>query len=351
MNDDGYTDLQKKILQLNPKNRWRIKLNRLTVTSEQVIAIQESQPLWYDTIFHQKFHVWVAPPNGGKTTIATAAAADLAKSGYEVLYFNLDAGSADLKHYQAMAERAGYPLIAPLGTGTTEEDCIDIISEMLEDDDLSGCVVFLDTLKKFADVISKRSAKSFYTQIRGLTIRGCTVVALAHTNKHSDAEGKLVYEGTGDLKADCDIMMMLNPSKSDSELVVSTEYEKERAPVEKRTFVIDSSRNVRVSDQYVNTREIERAQRQESVDGDVINFIKDLIAGKPQNQSAIYAACSESKMGGRSSIQRVLRAYRDKHWTCERGFQNNELRYMATKHSPVQTENPTNQANPTNRMK
>ena len=142
-------------------------------------------------------------------------------------------------------------------------------------------------------------------------------------------------------------MMMLNPSKSDSELVVSTEYEKERAPVEKRTFVIDSSRNVTVSDQYVNTREIERAQRQESVDGDVINFIKDLIAGKPQNQSAIYAACSESKMGGRSSIQRVLRAYRDKHWTCERGFQNNELRYMATKHSPLQTEN---RAKSTNRV-
>jgi hypothetical protein len=334
MNDDDYADLPKKILQLNPKNRWRIKLNRLIVTSEQVTAIQESQPLWYDTIFHQKFHVWVAPPNGGKTTIATAAAADLARSGYEVLYFNLDAGSADLKHYQAMAERAGYPLIAPLGTGTTEEDCIDIISEMLQDDDLSGCVVFLDTLKKFADVISKRSAKSFYAQIRGLTIRGCTVVALAHTNKHSDAEGKLVYEGTGDLKADCDIMMMLNPSKSDSELVVSTEYEKERAPVEKRTFFIDSSRNVTVSDEYVNTREIERAQRQESVDGDVINFIKDFIAGKPQNQSAIYAACSDSKMGGRNSIQRVLRAYRDKHWTCERAFQNNELRYIAIKHSP-----------------
>ena len=333
MNDD-YIDLPKKILQLNPKNRWRIKLNRLTVTSEQVTAIQESQPLWYDTIFHQKFHGWVAPPNGGKTTIATAAAADLAKSGYEVLYFNLDAGSADLKHYQAMAERAGYPLIAPLGTGTTEEDCIDIISEMLEDDDLSGCVVLLDTLKKFADVISKRSAKSFYTQIRGLTIRGCTVVALAHTNKHCDAEGKLVYEGTGDLKADCDIMMMLNPSKSDSELVVSTEYEKERAPVEKRTFVIDNLRNVTISNEYVNTREIERKQRQQVVDADVINFIKDLIAKRPQNQSAIYAACSDSKMGGRSSIQRVLRAYRDEHWTCEKGFQNNELRYIAIKHSP-----------------
>ena len=348
MND--YSDLPTKVRELNPKNRWRSKVTRLTVTHEQVTAIQESQPLWCDTIFHQKSHVWVAPPNGGKTTIATAAAAHLSRTGYEVLYFNLDAGSADLKHYQALAESAGYALIAPLEAGTSEADCIEVINEMLKDDDLSGCVVFLDTLKKFADVISKRSAKDFYAQIRGLTVRGCTVIALAHTNKHPDSEGRLVYEGTGDLKADCDIMMMLYPSKTDSQLIVSTEFEKARAPVEKQTFVIDRLRNVTIRGEYTDTREIERARRQESADGDVINFIKDFIAGKPQNQSAIYAVCSDSKMGGRSSIQRVLRAYRDKHWTCERAFQNNELRYIAIKHSPLQTENATNGANRTNRI-
>lgn len=332
MND--YSDLPTKVRELNPKHRWRSKVTRLTVTHEQVTAIQESQPLWRDTIFHQKSHVWVAPPNGGKTTIATAAAAHLSRTGYEVLYFNLDAGSADLKHYQSLAESAGYALIAPLEAGTSEADCIEVIDEMLKDDDLSGCVVFLDTLKKFADVISKRSAKDFYAQIRGLTVRGCTVIALAHTNKHPDSEGRLVYEGTGDLKADCDIMMMLYPSKIDSELIVSTEFEKERAPVEKQTFVIDRLRNVTIHGEYTDTREIERARRQESLDEEVIEFIKHLIAKKPQNQSEIFSACREAGIGGRGPTKRVLKAYIGKHWTCERAFQNNELRYVSLEHSP-----------------
>jgi hypothetical protein len=331
---EDYSYLPNKVAQLEPKHDWRRAMDKLTVTNKQVEEISDSQPLWCDSIFHQKAHVWVAPPNGGKTTIATSAAAQLAKDGYEVLYFNLDAGSSDLKHYQALAEGSGYRLIAPLEAGTSEADCIDIIAHMLEDDDLSDCVVFLDTLKKFTDVIQKQRSKKFYAQIRGLTVRGCTVVALAHTNKHPDSDGKLVYEGTGDLKADFDIMMMLYPSKTDTELVVSTEFEKERAPVKPQTFSIDQSRNVKVSGEYTNTRELEHARRQEALDTDVIDFIKHLISSKPMNQSAVITACKEAGMGNRKPMMRVLRAYKNKHWTVERGFQNNEWRYISTYHSP-----------------
>lgn len=334
MASDDYSYLANKVSQLEPKRDWRRSVDKLTVTNEQVEEISDSQPLWCDSIFHQKSHVWVAPPNGGKTTIATSAAADLAKDGYEVLYFNLDAGAADLKYYQGLAESSGYRLIAPLEAGTSEAHCISVITQMLEDDDLSDCVVFLDTLKKFTDVISKQNSKKFYANVRGLTIRGCTVIALAHTNKHPDSDGKLVYEGTGDLKSDFDIMMMLYPSKSDTALTVSTEFEKERAIVKPQTFVIDSARSVKLSGDYTNTRELEHVRRQEAHDSEVIDFIKDLISRKPMNQSAVIAACKDAGMGNRKPTMRVLRAYKNRFWTCERGLQNNELRYISMDYSP-----------------
>ena len=63
-------------------------------------------------------------------------------------------------------------------------------------------------------------------------------------------------------------------------------------------------------------------------------YIKNLISRKPMNQSAVIAACKEAGMGNRKPTMRVLRAYRNRHWTCERGFQNNELRYISLDYSP-----------------
>ena len=101
-----------------------------------------------------------------------------------------------------------------------------------------------------------------------------------------------------------------------------------------KTFLIDQSRNVTLKDDYTNTRELEHARRQETLDADVIDFIKRLISPKPMNQSAIIGACKEANLGHRKPVMRVLRAYKDKHWSVERGFQNYELRYILIDRSP-----------------
>ena len=204
--------------------QWKRLARDLTVTDEQVREIEESTPLWNDTIFHQKSHIWIAPPNGGKNTVATTAARELVNQGFEVLYINLDAGAADLKGYQAAASRDGYSLVAPLLEGSAESDCVGLIEALTQAEDLSAVVVFMDTLKKFTDVISKHESKRLYKKIRTITVRGGTVIALGHTNKHKDSDGQLIYEGTGDLKSDFDIMMFMYPlnNLSDSSFPLSS---------------------------------------------------------------------------------------------------------------------------------
>jgi len=307
---------------------WKRLARDLTVTDEQVREIEDSKPLWHDTIFHQKSHIWIAPPNGGKTTIATAAARELVNQGFEVLYINLDAGAADLKYYQAAASRDGYSLVAPLLEGSSESDCVGLIEALTQADDLSGVVVFMDTLKKFADVISKHESKRLYQKIRAITVRGGTVIALGHTNKHKDSDGQLIYEGTGDLKSDFDIMMFMYPSKQSERLVISTEFDKERAKVKPHTFSIGPDRDVSLEGEYINTREIENQRLREEAEQEVVDFIRKLMVAGSVNQSEVISACRESGVGGAKQVTRILRAYKDRYWGCERSYRNNELRYF-----------------------
>lgn len=312
----------------NSEPEWKRLARRLTVSDEQVQEIEDSISIWTDTIFHQKLHVWIAPPNGGKTTIATAAARELVRQGFEVFYINLDAGAADLKYYQAAASNGGYSLIAPLAEGSSEEDCVRLIEALANDSDLSAVVVFLDTLKKFVDVISKHEAKRLYKKLRAITVSGGTVVALGHTNKYKDSDGQLVYEGTGDLKSDVDIMMYLYPTKESDRLVVSTEFEKERAKVKPHTFSIDEDRVVSLEGEYLNVREAENQRKREEADMDIVYSIRKLLEIKPLNQGTIVTECKVADIGSQKLVKRILKAYEGRYWYSERARQNNELLYF-----------------------
>ena len=137
-----------------------------------------------------------------------------------------------------------------------------------------------------------------YQKIRAITVRGGTVIALGHTNKHKDSDGQLIYEGTGDLKSDFDIMMFMYPlnNLSDSSFPPSsTKKERKLSPI----LSIGPDRDVSVEGEYINTREIENQRLREEADKEVVDFIRDLIA-KPVNQSQVISACRESGVGRRS---------------------------------------------------
>lgn len=312
------------------KRDWRAMAEDLTVTQDQVKSIEDARPIWLGLVFHQQAHVWVAPPNGGKTAIANHAAADMSAAGFNVLYINLDAGSTDLKYYEAKSRAGGFKMIAPLKEGSSDEDAMKIIDAMVEDEDLSNEVLILDTLKKFVDVISKRQAKEFYKKLRALTRKGCTIIALAHTNKYRDETGDLIYEGTGDLKADTDNVMFLYPLKSGTagDLRVSTKFDKDRAPVVNATFFIErATRTVTVEKGYVDTQSEALMRVKEEKDLALIEFLRGRITASPSNLSTLLADVAEAKLGfGRRSVERVLKQYRGRHWDEQRAV-NNERRY------------------------
>ena len=105
--------------------------------------------------------------------------------------------------------------------------------------DLHDVVIFLDTLKKCVDVINKSQAKDFYKVLRRLSARGTTIVVASHTNKRKEDDGKYMFEGTGDLKADFDELIYIEHKKGILINTVTTYPDKVRGLFKPITFTIN----------------------------------------------------------------------------------------------------------------
>ena len=240
-NDDPGRELAEKIIGVEEHmDDWDKFMARFEVTRDMVKHIEDARPIFHHLIFHQQYHIWVAEPNGGKTTIANHAAKRLADEGFKVWYINLDASAPDLKYYQQLAEEGDYKLLAPLAEGQSEAELVLAVDYLAKSDaDLRDYVLILDTLKKFTNVVSKES-KGFYKKLRDLTRKGLTVIALAHANKYRGDEGELIPEGTGDLKADCDNMSLMYKVNEDTYSIVSTVSDDTKGG-KKRALLVDMS--------------------------------------------------------------------------------------------------------------
>ena len=180
--------------------------------------------------------VYPAPPNGGKTAIFTHYACEMAQKGYLVIYINADASPSQLKSQQEKASRFGFKILAPDAKDAGGVKGVFQSLEALVDakQDLSKVVFIVDTLKKFAEMLDKKSIQTFINLCRKLVAKGATCCLPAHTNKYTNADGDLVFEGMGDLRADVDHMIYLYSSVSEKSethkvLEVTTKPDKVRA--------------------------------------------------------------------------------------------------------------------------
>lgn len=231
-------------------------LSSLALQESHVAEMQDAVFIVNQLIVRGHMVAIVAPANSGKTALLIHFAAQIIQQGYQLLYVNVDAGPDDLKRHFEHSKKYGYKLIAPDAIpGKSPRDVLVEFKRYLETGvDLSNTVIVLDTLKKFVDVIEKRAAKELYSLLRGLTVRGCTVVLLGHTNKHTNKDNQTIYEGTADLRNDVDELIYLDAQKDEakSALRITTRPDKVRANIKPRSFLIHlPDRRVEELDQAV----------------------------------------------------------------------------------------------------
>ena len=302
-------------LKPNPKIDWRAELIGFATTEEIMKEISDVQFCWMKLLVQSHMTVICSKGNGGKTTLMLKACEDLVRSGYEVYYVNADASADQLKFYHNHSIEYGYTLLAPdLHLGKSPSGIVDLLYGMSKaDENYSGTVIVLDTMKKFASsLMNKELVKKFTSTLRSLTAKGMTVICLAHTNKHDSKDGKPIYEGTGDVRNDFDELIYLVPVKNeDGSLVVSTDIDKIRASgIKNYTFDISPNRNVTVRDKFEDTLSLHQFQLEMERDSKVIDFIYDSIKNQSKPISDIQAESKARGMAiGKDAIRKIVTKY------------------------------------------
>lgn len=293
---------------------WRSSLNDFSTTEELMREISDVQFCWMNLLVQGHMTVVCSKGNGGKTTIMVKACEDMVKSGYEIFYVNADASADQLKQYHTHATKHGYSLLAPdLHLGKSAEDVFNLLTEMSQaDENYSGTILILDTMKKFVALMNKALIGRFNSILRALTAKGMTIICLAHTNKHNDKDGKPVFEGTGDVRNDFDeLIYLISIKNEDGSLVVSTDADKIRASgIKNYTFDISPERIVTVRDQFEDTLTIHQMQASMEKDSKTIDFVFDSIKS---HSKSIQEIQTEAKLQGigisKDTIRRVVTRY------------------------------------------
>lgn len=325
-------------------------LSQFRITREHVKAMATTELIWRDLIASTHAAVWAAPANAGKTALAKMASAELAADGFRVFYFQEDAAAGDLPGHFEHAEQHGYELLNSVLTNTSPDVQIAVLRQIAaSDDDISDCVFFVDTLKKFCDLMVKGGTREFFKLIRALTIRGATVVLLGHTNKHRDPTGKLIFEGVGDIRSDVDELIYLESSEKDAagRVLITARPDKVRSRVTAVTFSLDTlTMKLTAEDQVVDVASLERRRREMEEDAELIAVVTRLLRfGSMKKESLIERAKTESGAGARR-VRRVVNRYAGTLpadgvlWIEEQtGMNNAKLLYLPASNSafPVRT--------------
>jgi len=304
--------------------------SRFMMSREEADEISDPEMIEDNLIVKGHLIAVPGPPGAGKTTIFQHYyAGRWAAQGYQVIYVNADVSASDAKRMVHEADQQGFQLLLPdMKAGLSMADVVKHLEQMAHSGgDFSNVVMIFDTLKKMVDVIQKSAAKSLYRTLRSLTAKGMTVIVLGHTNKYLGQDGKPVYEGTGDLRADVDELIYLIPQKNDDgSMTVSAEPDKVRAALQPMTFHIAPDRTVSIQKQYVNVaaRLLEEQQREK--DAPAIEAICEALASGKFQQVEIVAHCAEHKVGQRTVLA-VLKRYVGSTWDREKGMQRNAWTY------------------------
>ena len=174
-----------------------------------------------------------AKPNAGKTLTTIFMLKESIKAkrikGEDVYYINADDSGNGLVAKGYIAKQYGFRMLAPSYNGFKSDDLVKHLNQSIFDDTARGKIIVLDTLKKFTDLMHKTKGSEFMKVAREFTLKGGTMIMLAHANKNRGADGKIVAGGTSDIGDDGDCVYLLDEvSKTATTKTVLFENAKKR---------------------------------------------------------------------------------------------------------------------------
>ncbi len=315
-----------------------------SISMSEAEAMSNSDFLFPNLIIRGHVGAYPAEPGAGKTTIFRKVAGEMAADGMQVFYVNADTSGGDAKEMVEHAQENNYTMLLPDLAGRSMDEIVSNLAMMNEiKADYSDMVFIFDTLKKMTDVINKSRSKELYKLFRGLSGKGMTIILLAHTNKYKDADGKPIYEGTGDLRSDVDELIYLIPKKNDDgSMTVSTLPDKTRGKFEPITFEISADREVALQEKFIDVLTIRQMDAQREHDQVSIEAITESINNGSYKHVQIRDYCKANHNLGWRTVESALKRYSqmpNRLWRREKGFQHNAWVYYLNNSTPPIKDN------------
>jgi hypothetical protein len=190
--------------EVNALDKYSLRGQLAELEKQTVAAV----PILGNLALFGQFTIIFAPPNTGKTLITLSLimkAIEKSSLNPEKLYYlNMDDSGPGLLTKLGFAEEYSFNMLAEGENSFKAAKFLDDVKDLIADNQCLGIVIVLDTLKKFIDVMDKSRARVFTSVIRQFVQKGGTVIALGHTNKRSNTNGKAVYGGVSDFLDDAD---------------------------------------------------------------------------------------------------------------------------------------------------
>ena len=110
--------------------------------------------------------LFYAMPNAGKTLLFLRLLIDEIKGGRvkgeNVFYINADDSYGGLLEKARIAEHYGFSMISPAESDITPKQVLEILHGIAMTERINDKVIIMDTLKKFTDMMNKRSQADLY---------------------------------------------------------------------------------------------------------------------------------------------------------------------------------------------
>jgi len=279
-----------------------------------------------------------AGPNTGKTllTLWLLSQRDIeATKHLNIYYINADDSFNGGIDKMEIVRSAQVKTLIPNQNGFDPANLAKIIKAAIKVDACGKMVIILDTLKKFVSTMDKNDARIFNIMVRTFTQAGGTLIALAHTNKNKDSDGKSIAEGVGDFQSDFDCAYTIDKAPVITEGAMRTivfENTKLRGPNSmKVTYEYDAGECRSWSHRYdsvtrIGQDEAERATKaaaeieQRAKDQPIIDYIVSQLDDGPKSHSGLTQNnLGDPNTGSRAIRQKVLERYSDVLWGKSRG--------------------------------
>lgn len=202
---------QSEVINTSPLAAFSLQ-GQLKILQDELV---EQKQILGELVLQGQATVFYAAPNSGKTLLVLHLIIESIRretlDPSQIFYVNMDDNSQGLVEKLQLAEEYGFHMLADNHQGLDVRCFRQAMERMIAENTARGVVVVLDTLKKFTSLMDKGKSSEFARLVRQFSLKGGTVIALAHTNKNPGADGRAVYSGTTDIVDDFDCAYLINP--------------------------------------------------------------------------------------------------------------------------------------------